>query len=75
MKSNKITAEERDIASDKLGKLCSERKTCRQKWLATGLFYQADECALHGTYVRATVIELYLNDFATTTATKGSSCS
>ena len=70
MKSNKITAEERDIASDKLGKLCSERKTCRQKWLATCLFYQADECAF-----RATVIELYLNDFATTTATKGSSCS
>ena len=29
--------------------------------------YQADECALHGTYVRATGIELYRNDFATTT--------
>ena len=29
--------------------------------------YQADECALHGTYVRATRIELYRNDFATTT--------
>ena len=29
--------------------------------------YQADECALHGTYVRATGIELYWNDFATTT--------
>ena len=26
--------------------------------------YQADECALHGTYVRATRIELYRNDFA-----------
>ena len=29
--------------------------------------YQADECALHGTYVRATRIELCRNDFATTT--------
>ena len=28
--------------------------------------YQADECALHGTYVGATGIELYGNDFATT---------
>ena len=27
--------------------------------------YEANECALHGTYVRATGIELY--DFATTT--------
>ena len=33
MKSNRITAEEQD--KDKLGKLCSERKACRQKWLAT----------------------------------------
>ena len=29
--------------------------------------YQADECALHGTYVRATGIELHRNDFATIT--------
>ena len=29
--------------------------------------YQADKCVLHGTYVRATGIELYWNDFATTT--------
>ena len=29
--------------------------------------YQADECALHRIYVRATGIELYRNDFATTT--------
>ena len=28
--------------------------------------YQANECALHGTYVRATGTELYRNDFATT---------
>ena len=34
MKNNKITAEEQDTVG-KLGKLCSERKTCRQKWLAT----------------------------------------
>ena len=27
--------------------------------------YQADECALHGIYVRAIGIELYRNDFAT----------
>ena len=25
--------------------------------------YQADKCALHGTYVRETGIELYQNDF------------
>ena len=30
---SKVRAEEQDI--DKLGKVCSERKTCRQKWLAT----------------------------------------
>ena len=29
--------------------------------------YQADECALNGTYVQATGIESYQNDFATTT--------
>ena len=29
--------------------------------------YQADECALHGTYVRAAGIELYQNYFTTTT--------
>ena len=36
LKNNKITVEEeqqQDI--DKLGKLCSERKACRQKWLTT----------------------------------------
>ena len=33
MKNKKITAEEQDMG--KLGKLCSERKACRQKWLAT----------------------------------------
>ena len=36
MKNNKITEEEQDIAIelDKLGKLCSERKTYRQKMVA-----------------------------------------
>ena len=33
MKSNRRIAEEQD--KDKLGKLCSERKACRQKWLTT----------------------------------------
>ena len=33
MKNNKLTTEEQDI--DKLGKLCSERKACRPKWLTT----------------------------------------
>ena len=32
MKNNKLTAEEDDI--NRLGKLCSERKTDRQNWLA-----------------------------------------
>ena len=32
MKNNRITAKEQD--QEKLVKLCSERKACRQKWLA-----------------------------------------
>ena len=32
--------------------------------------YQADECALNSTYVRATGIESHRNDFATTTQLK-----
>ena len=32
--------------------------------------YQADKCALHGTYVWATGIELYPTDLATTTQPK-----
>ena len=69
LKNNKIPVEEKQQGIDKLGKLCSERKTCWQKWFTTLSLsvYQADECALHGTYVRATGIELYRNDFATTT--------
>ena len=34
LKNNKITVEEEQQDIDKLGKLCSERKACRQKWLA-----------------------------------------
>ena len=33
IKNDKITAEEQDI--DNVGKLFSERKACRQKWLVT----------------------------------------
>ena len=54
MKSNRITAEEQD--KDKLGKLCSERKACRQKWLATLCLSGRRKCALHGANVRATGI-------------------
>ena len=51
MKNNKITAEEQD--TDKLGKLCSERKACRRKWLATLYISSAGrhESAIHGSYV------------------------
>ena len=33
LKNNKITVEEEQQDIDKLGKLCSERKACRPKWL------------------------------------------
>ena len=35
LKNNKITVEEEQQDIDKLGKLCSERKACRPKWLTT----------------------------------------
>ena len=35
LKNNKITVEEEQQDIDKLGKLCSARKACRQKWLTT----------------------------------------
>ena len=50
----------------KLGKLCSERERFVDKNGWQHYVYQADECALHDTYVRATGTELYWNDFATT---------
>ena len=64
MENNKVTAEEeqqQDI--EKLGKLCSEseKKACRQKWLATLCLSGRRMCN-----VGATGIELYQNDFATT---------
>ena len=37
LKNNKITVEEEQQDTDKLGTLCSERKACRQKWLTTCL--------------------------------------
>ena len=37
LKNNKITIEEEQQDIDKLGKLCSEGKACRQKWLTTCL--------------------------------------
>ena len=61
LKNDKITVEEEQQDIDKLGKLCIERKAWQH------YVYQAYECALHGTYVRATGIELYRNDFTTTT--------
>ena len=61
LKNNKITVEEEQQDIGKLGKLCIERKAWQH------YVYQAYECALHGTYVRATGIELYRNDFTTTT--------
>ena len=66
LKNNKTTVEEGQQDIDKIGKLCSERKVVdKNGW--QHYVYQADECALHGTYIRATGIELYRNDFATTT--------
>ena len=46
MKNNKITVKEQDTG--KLGKLCSEKKTSRRKWLATFYHHQVDKSALHG---------------------------
>ena len=43
--NNKLKAEEPDTG--KLGKLCSERKACGQKWLATLRLSDRGECALH----------------------------
>ena len=35
LKNNRITVEKEQQDIDRLGKLCSERKACRQNWLAT----------------------------------------
>ena len=67
MKNNKRTVEEQQDV-EKLGKLSSERiERLVDKYGWQRYAYQADECALHGTYVRGTGIELYWNDLATTT--------
>ena len=62
----KTTKEQAEVKNrDKLEKLCSERKGGRQKSLEH-YAYQADGCVLHGTYIWAIGIELYLNDIANT---------
>ena len=68
LKNNKITAEEWRTTRHKTNLenfVVRERLVDKNGW--QHYVYQADECALHGTYVRATGIELYRNDFATTT--------
>ena len=66
MKNNKITVEEEQQDIDKLEKLCSERKACRQKWLTTLCLSDRQMCII-GYICWATGIELHRNDFATTT--------
>ena len=66
LKNNKITVEEEQQDIDKLEKLCSERKACRQKWLTTLCLSDRQMCII-GYICWATGIELYRNDFATTT--------
>ena len=68
LKNNKITIEEWRTTRHKTNLenfVLRERLVDKNGW--QHYVYQADECALHGTYVRATGIELYRNDFATTT--------
>ena len=68
LKNNKITVEEWIRTRHKTNLenfVLRERLVDKNGW--QHYVYQADECALHGTYVRATGIELYRNDFATTT--------
>lgn len=62
----KTTKEQAEVKNrDKLEKLCSERKVVgKNHWQHYA--YQADGCVLHGTYVWAIGIELYLNDIAST---------
>ena len=68
LKNNKISEEE-DRQEKKTSKnlfwCLRERLVDKNGW--QHYVYQVDECALHGFYIRATGIELYRNDFATTT--------
>ena len=67
LKNNKITVEEWRTTRHKINLenfVLRERLVDKNGWQNV---YQADECALHGTYVGATGIDLYRNDFATTT--------
>ena len=62
MKNNKITVEGQQDIIHKLGKICSGRTGERPVDKNGGQHYvnQADECALHGTYVRATAWRIEL---------------
>ena len=68
LKNNKITVEEWRTTRHKTNLenfVLRERPVDKNGWQQ--YVYQAEECALYGTYVRATGIELYRNDFTTTT--------
>ena len=67
LKNNKITKSEEQQDIDKLGKLYSDRKAYRRKWLTTLCLSGRRMCITWCSYVRATWIDLYRNDFATTT--------
>ena len=67
LKNNKITVEEWIRTRHKTNLenfVLRERLVDKNGW--QHYVYQPDKCALHGTYVRATGIELCRNDFATT---------
>ena len=56
MKNDKITAEVQD--TDKLGKLCSERKACRRNGCQHLPIGQTNVLYIYITYVAATKIEV-----------------
>ena len=68
LKNNKITVEEWRTKRHKTNLenfVVREKLADKNGW--QNYVYQANECALHGTYVRKSGIELYRKDFATTT--------
>ena len=68
LKNNKMTVEEWRTTRHKANlENVVLRERLEDKNGTQHYVYQADECALPGTYVRATGIEFYRNDFATTT--------
>ena len=62
-KNDKTKAEEQD--TDKLRKLCSEKKACRRKWLVT-LYLSSGRCECT-YYILKHNWDRDINDFATTT--------